>query len=171
MGTRRSAALVAGVVLVGAAATAVVLARGGGGHAGGVETTRMRSDIAKQLPAGWSDTVDRRGDTVNVHLVHRGGLLDLADALRADAVVNPDKPEMMKLLPGDRAGLRYLFHYSDTEDKGTQLRVAAGRGYPGPHPVLLFMSKEFIKAQLGPMPRTFATPFVIDGATPVPLDG
>lgn len=159
MGRRRTIALAIAIVVVGGAAAAVVAAHDGGGRTA-VDSARLQSDIAARLPAGWTDTVDRDGATVNVRLVHKGGMTDIIRALKADDIVNPDKPEMMRLLPADHSDVLYLFHYSDTVDKGTVLRVAAGKGHRSPHPELQFMSRDFVAAQLRMLPP--ATPTVID---------
>ena len=163
MGKARIIALTTAIVVLGGGAVAIVEVQEGGGHSGGGRTdpAGLQSDIAAKLPAGWTDTVDRSGDTVNVRLVHEGGMKEMIDALQADPIVNPDEPAMMRLLPADPSGTSYVFHYSDTKDKGTLLRVAAGKGHPGPHPVLLFMSRDFIAAQLAQAPKP--RPTVVDG--------
>jgi hypothetical protein len=151
MGRRGLVALTTAMVLLGGGAVAViefVIGGGGDGGHGGTDPARLQSDIAGKLPAGWTGTVDRDGGTVNVRLVHKGGIRELMDALHADRIVDPDRPEMMRLLPPDPSDATYLFHYRDTQDKGTLLRVAAGKGYPGPHPVLVFMSRDLIGYQL-----------------------
>lgn len=173
MGRARIIALTTAIVVLGGGATAIVESQGGGGGHGGraggghggragggpVDPARLQSDIAAKLPHGWTDTVDRGGGTVNVRLVHEGGMKELLDALQSQKIVNPDEPEMMRLLPADLSDTSYLIHYSDTADKGTLLRVAAGKGHPGPHPVLVFMSRELIAAQLAQAPKF--TPTVI----------
>ena len=152
--------LAAGVVVAGGAVGIAVLAHGGGTGSGGVDTGRLRTDIASKLPAGWSDTVDESGGTVNVSLLHQGDMAGTIRSLRANKIINPDDPEMMKLLPPDPGSAEYVFHYSDSNDKGTLLRVAAGKGHHSPHPELQFMSREFVSAQIGAQ-HTLATPIVI----------
>ncbi|WP_329130267.1 hypothetical protein OG552_06715 [Streptomyces sp. NBC_01476] len=153
MGRRTGITLAAAIVVVGGGVAGIIaLTNGGnsgdGGGGGGTGAARLQADIASQLPSGWSDTVDTSGGTVNVRLVHQGDMADTIRSLRANKIINPDDPEMMKLLPRNTTGAEYVFHYSDSKDEGTLLRVAAGRGHHSPHPELQFMSREFISAQL-----------------------
>ncbi|WP_225849843.1 hypothetical protein [Streptomyces sp. HPF1205] len=168
MARARFIALTTAIVVLGGGAAAIVeVSQGGGGGHGGragggpVDPARLQSDIAAKLPAGWTDTVDRSGDTVNVRLVHEGGTKELLAAIHAHKIVDPDEPEMMRLLPADLSDTGYLIHYSDTKDKGTLLRVAAGKGHPGPHPVLVFASREFIAAELAQAPPFTPTAVVV----------
>lgn len=160
MGKARIIALTTAIVVLGGGAAAIVEVQEGGGNGGGrTDAARLQSDIAAKLPAGWTDTVDRSGDTVNVRLVHEGGMNEMIDAMHADKIVNPDEAAMMRLLPADLTHTSYVFHYSDTKDKdkGTLLRVAAGKGHPGPHPVLLFMSRDLVAAELAQAPKPVPT--------------
>jgi hypothetical protein len=165
---RRIIALTTAMVVLGGGAVAVVEFVVGGGDSGdsgghsASDPARLRSDITGKLPAGWSATVDRDGGgTVNIRLVHKGGMKELMDAVRSQKIVNPDEPEMMRLLPPHPEGTAYLFHYSDTKDKGTLMRFAAGKGYSGPHPVLKFMSRDLINYEIKQGPKPTATSVVI----------
>ena len=152
--------LAAGIVVAGGAAGIAAFGHGGGTGSRGVDTRRLQTDIASKLPAGWSDSVDASGGTVNVRLVHHGDMAGTLRSLRANRIINPDDPEMMTLLPPDPESAEYVFHYSDSDDKGTLLRVAAGKGHHSPHPELQFMSREFISAEIGAQ-HTLPTPIVI----------
>jgi hypothetical protein len=160
MGRRGVVVLAAGIVAAGGAAGIAGFAHGGGAGSRGVDTSRLQADIESRLPAGWSDSVDVSGGRVNVRLVRHGDMAGIIRSLRANRIINPDDPEMMKLLPADPESAEYVFHYSDSNDKGTLLRVAAGKGHHSPHPELQFMSRDFISAEIGTQ-HTLPTPIVI----------
>jgi hypothetical protein len=160
----RSVALAGAVVVVGAAATTVVVLLGGG-DAGRprADTDRIQRDVSGRLPAGWSSHVTADRDTVDVWLMHRGDITSTIASMRRNAIVDADSPAMLRLLPEDAsaaAGEDYLIHIADTEDDGDLLRARVSSSHPGPRPVLQFMSKAFIQAQLDLAPKP--TPFVVD---------
>jgi hypothetical protein len=155
----------AGIAAVaGAVAGAVALTGGGGKSGSGTDAARLRADVARKLPAGWTDTVDVSGGKVTINLVHRGDIPDLIRAMRADPVVDLDRPEMLTLLPADRQDTEYVFALSDTQGDGTLLRAAAGKGHHSGHPDLQFASRTFLSAELAELPHTPQTPLVIGPA-------
>lgn len=160
----RSVALAGAVVVVGAAATTVVVLLGGGdADRPRADTDRIQRNVSDQLPAGWSSHVTADRDTVDVWLMHRGDITSTIASMRSNAIVDADSPTMLRLLPDDvsvAGGEDYLIHIADTEDDGDLLRVRVSSTHPGPHPVLQFMSKAFVQAQLALLPTP--TPFTIN---------
>lgn len=137
---------------------------GGGKGGSGTDAARLRADVARKLPAGWTDTVDVAGGKVPINLVHRGGIADLIRAMRADPVLDLDRPEMLALLPADRQDAEYVFALSDTQGHGTLLRAAAGKGHHSTHPDLRFAGRTFISAELAQLPHTPQSPLAIGPA-------
>jgi hypothetical protein len=155
MGRKQTVVLVAGVLAAGGAAVGLVLATGGGGGTPRADTDRLRADIARQLPAGWTDTVDTEDGKVNIRLTHEGDEKAAILSMRKYALVNPDSPAMMRLLPAGTSadsGTEYVFHLTDSKDRRTMLRAAAGKGHRSGHPELQFMSKEFMSAEFALLP-------------------
>lgn len=148
MGKKKIIGLAASLAVLAGAAITVTLLTGSKGPTHPVDPARLQADIAAKLPPGWTDKVTADSGKVWIELTHGGDAKDTLRAIRAEPIVNPNKPEMRKLLPQDVMAAEYVIEYTDTADKGTTLiRAYAGKGHH-PAPELQLVSKEIISAGL-----------------------